>query len=168
MSLTHLDAKGRARMVDVGEKAVTRRIAVAEGNVLMSAAAFALVRDATATKGDVLTVAEVAGVMGAKQTAALIPLCHPVPLDRVTVTTELVPEWPGVRIVATATATARTGIEMEALVAVSVAALTVYDMIKAADRGARIEQIRLLEKAGGARGDWHAPDSMDLKGGMHT
>lgn len=168
MSLTHLDAQGRARMVDVGEKAVTRRIAVAEGNVLMSEAAFALVRDATATKGDVLTVAEVAGVMGAKQTASLIPLCHPVPLDRVTVTTELVPEWPGVRIVATATATARTGIEMEALVAVSVAALTVYDMIKAADRGARIEQIRLLEKAGGARGDWHAPDSMDLKGGMHT
>lgn len=168
MSLTHLDAQGRARMVDVGEKAITRRIAVAEGNVLMSEAAFALVRDATATKGDVLTVAEVAGVMGAKQTAALIPLCHPVPLDRVTVSTELVPEWPGVRIVATATATARTGIEMEALVAVSVAALTVYDMIKAADRGARIEQIRLLEKAGGARGDWHAPDSMDLKGGMHT
>jgi cyclic pyranopterin phosphate synthase len=168
MSLTHLDAQGRARMVDVGEKAITRRIAVAEGNVLMSEAAFALVRDATATKGDVLTVAEVAGVMGAKQTASLIPLCHPVPLDRVTVTTELVPEWPGVRIVATATATARTGIEMEALVAVSVAALTVYDMIKAADRGARIEQIRLLEKAAGARGDWHAPDSMDLKGGMHT
>ncbi len=168
MSLTHLDAQGRARMVDVGEKAITRRIAVAEGNVLMSDAAFALVRDATATKGDVLTVAEVAGVMGAKQTAALIPLCHPVPLDRVTVTTELVPEWPGVRIVATATATARTGIEMEALVAVSVAALTVYDMIKAADRGARIEQIRLLEKAGGARGDWHAPDSMDPKGGMHA
>ena len=168
MSLTHLDAQGRARMVDVGDKAITRRIAVAEGNVLMSEVAFALVRDATATKGDVLTVAEVAGVMGAKQTAALIPLCHPVPLDRVTVATELVPEWPGVRIVATATATARTGIEMEALVAVSVAALTVYDMIKAADRGARIEQIRLLEKAGGARGDWHAPDSMDLKGGMHT
>lgn len=166
MSLTHLDAQGRARMVDVGEKSITRRIAVAEGNVLMSEAAFALVRDATATKGDVLTVAEVAGVMGAKQTASLIPLCHPVPLDRVTVTTELVPEWPGVRIVATATATARTGIEMEALVAVSVAALTVYDMIKAADRGARIEQIRLLEKAGGARGDWHAPDSMDPKGGL--
>ena len=166
MSLTHLDAQGRARMVDVGEKAITRRVAVAEGNVLMSEAAFALVRDATATKGDVLTVAEVAGVMGAKQTASLIPLCHPVPLDRVTVATELVPEWPGVRIVATATATARTGIEMEALVAVSVAALTVYDMIKAADRGARIEQIRLLEKAGGARGDWHAPDSMDPKGGL--
>ncbi len=166
MSLTHLDAQGRARMVDVGEKSITRRVAVAEGNVLMSEAAFALVRDATATKGDVLTVAEVAGVMGAKQTASLIPLCHPVPLDRVTVTTELVPEWPGVRIVATATATARTGIEMEALVAVSVAALTVYDMIKAADRGARIEQIRLLEKAGGTRGDWHAPDSMDPKGGL--
>ena len=165
MSLTHLDAAGRARMVDVGDKPITRRVAIAEGTVRMSEAAFAMVRDATATKGDVLTVAEVAGVMGAKQTAALIPLCHPVALDRVTVATELVPEWPGVRIVATATATARTGIEMEALVAVSVAALTVYDMIKAADRGARIEQIRLLEKSGGLRGDWHAPEPLDPKGG---
>lgn len=165
MSLTHLDAEGRARMVDVGEKAITRRVAVAEGTVLMSEAAFAMVRDATATKGDVLTVAEVAGVMGAKKTAELIPLCHPVPLDRVTVSTQLVPEWPGVRILATATATARTGIEMEALVAVSVAALTVYDMIKAADRGARITQVRLLEKSGGVRGDWHHPEPLDPNGG---
>lgn len=165
MSLTHLDAAGRARMVDVGEKAISRRVAIAEGAVRMSEAAFAMVRDATATKGDVLTVAEVAGVMGAKRTAELIPLCHPVALDRVTVATELVPEWPGVRITATATATARTGIEMEALVAVSVAALTVYDMIKAADRGARIELIRLLEKSGGARGEWHAPEPLDPRGG---
>jgi cyclic pyranopterin phosphate synthase len=166
MSLTHLDAQGRARMVEVGEKPVTRRIAVAESTVRMSEAAFAMVRDATATKGDVLTVSEVAGVMGAKKTAELIPLCHPVPLDRVTVSTELVPEWPGVRIVATATATARTGIEMEALVAVSVAALTIYDMIKAADRGARIEEIRLLEKSGGVRGDWHHSELMDPNGGQ--
>jgi cyclic pyranopterin phosphate synthase len=166
MSLTHLDPEGRARMVEVGEKPVTRRIAVAESAVKMSEAAFAMVRDATATKGDVLTVAEVAGVMGAKKTAELIPLCHPVPLDRVTVTTELVPEWPGVRIVATATATARTGIEMEALVAVSVAALTIYDMIKAADRGARIEEIRLLEKSGGVRGDWHHSELVSPNGGQ--
>ncbi len=165
MSLTHLDAEGRARMVDVGEKPITRRVAMAEGEVHMSEAAFALVRDATATKGDVIAVAEIAGVMGAKRTADLIPLCHPVPLDRVSVAAELVPEWPGVRIVATATATARTGIEMEALVAVSVAALTVYDMVKAADRGARIEGIRLLEKSGGQRGNWQAPERQDPNGG---
>lgn len=165
MSLTHLDAEGRARMVDVGEKPVTRRVAMAEGEVRMSEAAFGMVRDATATKGDVIAVAEIAGVMGAKRTADLIPLCHPVPLDRVSVAAELVPEWPGVRIVATATATARTGIEMEALVAVSVAALTVYDMVKAADRGARIEGIRLLEKSGGVRGNWQAPERQDPNGG---
>lgn len=161
MTLTHLDAEGRARMVDVGHKPVTARRAVAEGRVIMTAEAFALVRDATAHKGDVLTVAEVAGVMGAKQTGALIPLCHPVPLDRVAVTVEPMAEWPGVRVVATATATARTGIEMEALVAVSVACLTVFDMVKAADRGARIEGIRVLEKSGGARGNWRAPDAHD-------
>lgn len=163
--LTHLDAKGRARMVDVGGKPITARRAVAEGRVMMSVEAFALVQDATAHKGDVLTVAEVAGVLGAKQTGALIPLCHPVPLDRVAVTAEPMPEWPGVRIVATATATARTGIEMEALVAVSVAALTVFDMVKAADRGARIEGIRVLEKSGGTRGDWRAPDAQDPEEG---
>jgi cyclic pyranopterin monophosphate synthase len=163
--LTHVDAEGRARMVDVGEKPITRRVAMAEGAVHMSEAAFGMVRDATATKGDVIAVAEIAGVMGAKRTADLIPLCHPVPLDRVSVAAELVPEWPGVRIVATATATARTGIEMEALVAVSVAALTVYDMVKAADRGARIEGIRLLEKSGGQRGNWQAPERQDPKGG---
>lgn len=165
MTLTHLDAEGRARMVDVGDKPVTARRAVAEGRVIMSAEAFALVLDATANKGDVLTVAEVAGVMGAKLTGALIPLCHPVPLDRVTVVVEPMAEWPGVRIVATASATARTGIEMEALVAASVAALTVFDMVKAADRGARIEGIRVLEKSGGVRGDWRAPDPLDPDGG---
>lgn len=152
-------------MVDVGDKPVTARRAVAEGRVLMSTEAFALVRDAAAHKGDVLTVAEVAGVLGAKQTGALIPLCHPVPLDRVAVVAEPMAEWPGVRIVATATATARTGIEMEALVAVSIAALTVFDMVKAADRGARIEGIRVLEKSGGARGDWRAPDWPDHEQG---
>lgn len=161
MSLTHLDAEGRARMVDVAAKPVTERRAVAEGRVLMSAEAFAKVRDTTLAKGDALAVAELAGVMGAKRTSDLIPLCHPVPLDRIAVVAELVEAWPGVRIVATATATAKTGIEMEALVAVSVGCLTVYDMVKAADREMRIEGIRLLEKSGGQRGDWRAPDLRD-------
>ncbi len=165
MTLTHLDAEGRARMVDVGSKPITARRAVAEGQVRMTAEAFGLVQDAAAHKGDVLTVAEVAGVMGAKQTGALIPLCHPVPLDRVTVVAEPMAEWPGVRIVATAHATARTGIEMEALVAVSVACLTVFDMVKAVDRGAWIEGIRVLEKSGGASGAWRAPDSLDPEQG---
>lgn len=164
MSLTHLDAEGRARMVDVAAKPVTERRAVAEGRVLMSVEAFAMVRDATLGKGDALAVAELAGVMGAKRTSDLIPLCHPVPLDRIAVAAELVEEWPGVRIVATATATAKTGIEMEALVAVSVGCLAMYDMVKAADRGMRIDAIRLLEKSGGQRGDWRAPDLRDPNG----
>jgi cyclic pyranopterin monophosphate synthase len=161
MSLTHLDATGRARMVDVGDKPVTTRRAIAEGRVTMSAAAYTMVRDATAAKGDVIAVAELAGVMGAKRTSDLIPLCHSVPLDQVAVTLELIDAWPGVRVEAAATATARTGIEMEALVAVSVACLTVYDMVKAGDRGMRIEGIRLLEKSGGKSGLWLAPDRQD-------
>ena len=148
-------------MVDVGGKPVTARRAVAEGRVLMSADAFALIATATAAKGDVIAVAELAGVMGAKRTSDLIPLCHPVSLDRIGVTLDLHDEWPGVRVVAEAAATAKTGIEMEALVAVSVACLTVYDMVKAVDRGMRIEGIRLLEKSGGQRGDWLATDRMD-------
>lgn len=161
MSLTHLDGAGRARMVDVGEKPVTARRAVAEGRVVMSDEAFAMVRNASVEKGDVIAVAELAGVMGAKRTSELIPLCHPVPLDRIAVTVELHDAWPGVRVVAEAAATAKTGIEMEALVAVSVACLTVYDMVKAVDRGMRIEGIRLLEKSGGQRGDWLATDQQD-------
>jgi cyclic pyranopterin phosphate synthase len=156
--LTHLDAAGRARMVDVGDKPVSRRVAVAEGGVRMSAEAFAAVRDAAVEKGDVIAVAELAGVMGAKRTSDLIPLCHSLAMDQVEVELELVPEWPGLRVIATATATARTGVEMEALTAVSVACLTVYDMVKAVDREMRIEGIRLLSKTGGARGDWQAPD----------
>lgn len=158
MSLTHLDAAGRARMVDVGDKPVSRRIAVAEGRVMMSAAAFAAVRDAAVEKGDVIAVAELAGVMGAKRTSDLIPLCHPLAMDQVAVAVGLVPEWPGLRVIAQASATTRTGVEMEALTAVSVACLTVYDMVKAVDRQMRIEGIRLLEKSGGASGDWYAPD----------
>ena len=154
MSLSHLDAEGRARMVDVGAKAETAREAVAEGLVRMSDAAFAQVRDATLQKGDVLTVAEVAGTMAAKRTAELIPLCHPLGLDAVEVRTALDPEAPGVRITATARMTGRTGVEMEALTAVAVACLTVYDMVKAVDRSMTIEQVRLLEKSGGRSGTW--------------
>lgn len=166
MTLSHLDEAGRARMVDVGGKPVTARHATAIGRVLMSAEAMEQVEHATARKGDVLTVAEVAGVMAAKRTGDLIPLCHPVPLDRVEVRIVPVPEWPGVRVTATARATARTGVEMEALVAVTVACLTVYDMVKAVDRGARIEAVRVTEKAGGARGTWRADADDDPNEGV--
>ena len=124
----------------------------------MSAEAFAAVRDAAVAKGDVIAVAELAGVMGAKRTSDLIPLCHPLAMDQVEVKVQLVPEWPGLRVVAQASATARTGVEMEALTAVSIACLTVYDMVKSVDRQMRIEGIRLLEKSGGASGDWHTTD----------
>jgi cyclic pyranopterin monophosphate synthase len=156
VSLSHVDRSGRARMVDVGDKPVSRRTAVAEGAVRMSPEAFALVRDNAVAKGDVLRIAEVAGVMGAKHTGELIPLCHPIPLDVVQVECRADPDLPGVRVVATAVATGRTGVEMEALSAVSVACLTIYDMVKAVDRGMVVEGIRLLEKTGGTRGDWRA------------
>jgi len=156
VSLSHVDEAGRARMVDVTGKPVTRRTAVAEGRVRMSPEAFALVRDNAVAKGDVLRVAEVAGVMGGKRTGELIPLCHPLPLDVVQVECTADAELPGVRVVATAVATGRTGVEMEALTAVSVACLTVYDMVKAVDRGMVVDGIRLLEKTGGTRGDWRA------------
>jgi cyclic pyranopterin phosphate synthase len=153
-SLSHLDRKGRARMVDVADKAVTARVAVAEGAVRMSQAAFEIVTQGTLNKGDVVTVAEVAGTLAAKRTAELIPLCHPLALDQVTVEASLDEELPGVRIRAVAKAIARTGVEMEALTAVSVACLTVYDMAKSADRGMEIVEIRLVEKTGGKSGDW--------------
>ena len=156
MSLSHVDETGRARMVDVTEKPVSRRTAVAEGMVRMSQEAFALVRDNAVAKGDVLRVAEVAGVMGGKRTGELIPLCHPLPLDAVRVECSADAGLPGVKVVATAVATGRTGVEMEALTAVSVACLTVYDMVKAVDRGMVVEGVRLLEKTGGTRGDWRA------------
>lgn len=156
MSLSHVDESGRARMVDVTDKPVSRRSALAEGRVRMSQEAFALVRDNQVAKGDVLRVAEVAGVMGGKRTGELIPLCHPLPLDLVQVECTADAGLPGVNVVATAVATGRTGVEMEALTAVSVACLTVYDMVKAVDRGIVIEGIRLLEKTGGTRGDWRA------------
>lgn len=154
MKLSHLDEAGRARMVDVGDKPVTERVAVAEGRVRMSAEAFGLVRDGAVAKGDVLAVAETAGTMGAKRTAELIPLCHPLGLDLVTVEATLDPELPGVLVRATTKVTGRTGVEMEALTAVAVACLTVYDMTKAADRSAVIEQVRLVSKSGGKHGEW--------------
>ncbi len=154
MALTHLDEQGRARMVDVGQKEPIRRTAVAEGWVRMSSEAFALLADGTNKKGDVLAVSEVAGVMAAKRTAELIPLCHPVGLDVCQVTVTADPDVPGVRVRCVAVVTARTGIEMESLVAVSVACLTVYDMVKAADRSVEIGGIRLVEKTGGSSGDW--------------
>jgi len=155
--LTHTDEQGAARMVDVGGKPVTVREAVAAGCVRMSAEAFALVRDNAVAKGDVLAIARLAGIAGAKRTADLVPLCHPLALDVVEVDAEADADLPGVRIRARTRATARTGVEMEALAAVMAACLTVYDMVKAVDRGMRIEEVRLLSKTGGTRGDWTAP-----------
>ena len=154
MKLSHLDEAGRARMVDVGGKPETERTAVAEGAVRMSREAYEQVAANAIAKGDVLAVAEVAGVMAAKRTGELIPLCHPLGLDLATVEARLSPELPGVRVTATAKVTGRTGVEMEALTAVSVACLTVYDMVKAVDRAMVIEGVRLVSKTGGSRGDW--------------
>jgi cyclic pyranopterin phosphate synthase len=152
--LSHLDEQGRARMVDVGGKPATARTAVAEGTVRMSRAAYERVEAQSIEKGDVLAVAEVAGVMAAKRTAELIPLCHPLGLDVMTVEAALDDAMPGVRVTATARLVGRTGVEMEALTAVAVACLTVYDMVKAVDKEMVIEGIRLLSKTGGSRGDW--------------
>lgn len=157
MTLSHLDAAGRPRMVDVGQKSATERTAVAEGTIRMAREALDQVERNAGAKGDVLTTAELAGVMAAKRTADLIPLCHPLSLDHVAVEVSLDPTLPGVRARATASATARTGVEMEALTAVAVALLTVYDMVKARDRGMEIGEIRLLEKAGGKSGTWRRP-----------
>ena len=151
--LTHIDADGRARMVDVSEKSDTVRVAVAEGRVVMSAQTLAAALLGGGKKGDVMAVAEIAGVMAAKRTADLIPLCHPLALTSVTV--DLAPSGEDtVEITATVRLTGRTGVEMEALTAASVAALTVYDMVKAADRGMRIEGLRVVAKSGGKSGDF--------------
>ena len=158
MKLSHLDDAGRARMVDVGGKPETIRTAIAEGAVRMSREAYAQVAGHAVEKGDVLAVAEVTGVMAAKRTGELIPLCHPLGLDVAIVEVRLEPELPGVRVTATAKVTGRTGVEMEALTAVSVACLTVYDMVKAVDREMVIEGVRLTSKTGGTRGDWRRSD----------
>ena len=153
-SLTHIDDVGRARMVDVGRKPETQRVAEATGSVVMEAKTLELIRSNGFEKGDVLSVARVAGIMGAKQTSQLIPLCHPLPIDQVTVDFDLDDARGSVVIKATAKTTARTGVEMEALTAVSVAALTIYDMCKSVDRRMRIEGIRLFKKSGGKSGDF--------------
>ena len=154
--LTHFDEAGNAVMVDVSEKDVTARVAVAEGRVVMAPATLAAIRDRGIAKGDVLAVARLAGIMAAKRTAELIPLCHPLPLSSVTLALETEGDET-VRITATVKVTGRTGVEMEALTAVSVAALTVYDMCKAIDRAMRIEGIRLAHKSGGRSGVYDAP-----------
>ena len=150
--LSHVDAQGRARMVDVGDKDVTERRAVAEGRVLMRPETLELIRNSALNKGDVLSTAEIAGVMAAKRTHELIPLCHPLLLNKVLVELCLVDEPPSVAIRAEVRCSGKTGVEMEALTAVSVAGLTVYDMAKAVDRGMRIDAVRLREKDGGRSG----------------
>jgi cyclic pyranopterin phosphate synthase len=151
--LTHLDEQGRAHMVDVGAKPDTERVAVARGEVHMKKETFDLIRAGQLKKGDVLTVAQIAGISAAKRTSELIPLCHPLFLSKVDVDLVLDESIPGVVITATAKVTGKTGVEMEALTAVSVAALTVYDMAKAVEKTMRIQNIRLVEKHGGKSGD---------------
>ena len=153
-TLTHTDEAGRARMVDVASKAITARTAAASGRVVLPPEAFELVQRNALQKGDVLTVAQLAGIGGAKLTSQLIPLCHNIALDNVRLTVELSPESSSIRIAAEARCTGRTGVEMEALTAVSVAALTVFDMVKAVTHDAVIEGIQLDRKEGGARGRW--------------
>ena len=152
--LSHFDASGSAVMVDVSEKPVTARQAVARGIITMNAAAFAAVRDGTAQKGDVLGVARIAGIMAAKRTSELIPLCHPLPLSKLTVDFNLLPEQQAVEAVCTAKTTGVTGVEMEALTGVSAALLTIYDMCKAVDKGMELGEIHLVEKTGGKSGHY--------------
>jgi len=156
--LTHLGASGEARMVDVSAKEATERTAVAEGRVIMSRSTLDLVRKGNAKKGDVLGAARLAGIMAAKRTHELIPLCHPLALSKVALDVEPDRKLPGVTVRATVKVTGQTGVEMEALTAVSVACLTIYDMVKAVERGMRIESIHLVEKRGGKSGHYKAPD----------
>ena len=155
--LTHLDEQGNARMVDVGGKAETHRVAIASGRIRMSAEALSAIRDGNAPKGDVLGAARIAGIMAAKKTAELIPLCHPLALDAVTV--DFTIEDDAVCATATASLTGRTGVEMEAMTATSVALLTIYDMAKALDKGMVIGEVRLIEKRGGKSGTWLAQEA---------
>lgn len=156
--LTHVDGTGRAAMVDVSGKAVTTREAVASGAVKMSPATLDLVRRDENKKGHVQSVAELAGIMAAKKTSDLIPLCHPLPLSKITVRIEIDEALPGLTVQATAKTTGQTGVEMEALTAVSVACLTVYDMLKAAEKTMEIQSVRLLKKTGGKSGEWVSPE----------
>jgi cyclic pyranopterin phosphate synthase len=155
--LTHFDDKGKSRMVDVSDKDETERVAVAAGSIFMAPATMKLITEGGVKKGDVLSVARLAGIIGAKKTPDLIPLCHPLALNSVKVDLLCEPERNAVDITATCKVTGRTGVEMEALTAVAVAALTVYDMCKAVDRGMRITEIRLVHKSGGKSGSYDAP-----------
>lgn len=155
--LTHLDKVGRISMVDVSDKPMTSRRAVAEGNVRMSRQTFDLLKSGENPKGSVEMTAELAGILAAKRTAELIPLCHPLPLSKIKLHIEHEPELPGVRVIAETVTRGATGVEMEALTAVSIACLTIYDMLKASDKAMQISDIRLLEKRGGKSGDWAAP-----------
>jgi cyclic pyranopterin monophosphate synthase len=155
MILTHVDAQGAARMVDISDKAATRREAVTEGFITIAAPTLAAIAANAIAKGDVIATARIAGIMAAKRTAELIPLCHPLPIDAVTV--DLAIEDSGIRVTSTVVTTHGTGVEMEALTATSVALLTVYDMAKASDRGMVISGVRLLRKSGGRSGEWQAP-----------
>lgn len=155
--LSHLGADGRAQMVDVSEKQPTARYARAAGAVRTDVPTLELVKAGGIAKGSVIQVAELAGIMAAKRTSELIPLCHPLPLSSIKVSVELDPELPGLRVLAECRTTERTGVEMEALCAVSVACLTIYDMLKGASRDLVVECIHLVEKRGGASGDWSAP-----------
>jgi cyclic pyranopterin monophosphate synthase len=157
--LTHVGAGGEARMVDVAEKAVTARVATAEGRVAMRRATLDLVLKGDAKKGDVLGAARIAGILAAKRTHELIPLCHPLQIAKVDVDIAADRALPGLRVRATVKAADRTGVEMEALTAVAVACLTIYDMVKAVERGMRIEGVRLIEKRGGKSGDWRAAEA---------
>src|SRR3569832_2007629 len=153
-ALTHIDAKGEARMVDVSAKPATERTAIAEGRVVMSNATLDLITSGNAKKGDVLATARIAGIMAAKRTSELIPLCHPLALSKVDIEFEWIDERNAIRVEALAKTTAQTGVEMEALTAASVAALTIYDMVKALDKRTEIQDIYLLEKTGGKSGDF--------------
>ena len=157
--LSHINAAGEAHMVDVGDKAETARSATAEGHVRMASETLEVIRTGNAMKGDVIAAARIAGIMAAKQTSSLIPLCHPLMLTKVTVDIEEDAELPGLRVTATAKLTGKTGVEMEALTAVSVACLTIYDMAKAVDKAMEIGGVRLIEKTGGKSGPYRHPEA---------
>ena len=162
-ALTHIDAKGEARMVDVSAKPATERVAVAEGVVVMTKATLAMIETGNAKKGDVLGTARIAGIMAAKRTSDLIPLCHPLALSKVTLDIETDKKIPGCRVQASVKVSGPTGVEMEALTAVSIACLTIYDMIKAVERGVRIEGIHLVEKKGGKSGHYLVTDTPSVQ-----
>jgi len=163
-ALTHFDGRGQAHMVDIGDKPATRRVAVAEGVILMAPATLALIQGGSMSKGDVLGVARIAAIQACKRTSELIPLCHPLALTRVAVEFETAQEPPSVRCIVSTETTGQTGVEMEALTGVQVGLLTIYDMCKAVDRAMTITDVRLLEKRGGKSGDYRRPETTGQPG----